>query len=101
MRTLMVFSVVAVAVLLAAGCSNIKLTEDGQNVQVFEQLQILEQCQMLGKVTTNARNVNRTQEDKDRAILARNEAAKMGGNVIVAQGEVVDNAQEFNVYRCP
>lgn len=100
MRTLMTFSLLAVTLLLAAACSNIKLSDDGKNVQVFEQLDILEQCQALGSVTTNAKNVNRTQEDKDRAILARNEAAKMGGNVVVAQGEVVDNAQEFKVYRC-
>lgn len=101
MRTLTAFSVLALSLILAAACSNIKLTSDGSNVIEMGQLDVLEKCELLGKVTTNAKNVNRSQEDKDRSILARNEAAKMGGNVVVPQGEVVDNAQEFNVYRCP
>jgi hypothetical protein len=101
MRTLKAFFVLAASLLLVAACSNIKLTDDGQNVIVMKQLDVLDKCDLKGKVTTNAKNVNRTQEDKDRETLARNEAAKMGGNVVVAQGEVVENAQEYNVYLCP
>lgn len=99
MRVVMALFVLAVSLGLAS-CANIKLTDDGSNVLEMKQLEVLENCELLGKVTTNAKNVNRSQEDKDRSILARNEAAKMSGNVVVAQGEVVDNAREFNVYRC-
>ena len=33
--------------------------------------------------------------------LARNSAARMGGNVVVAEGGVRDGKQTFGVYRCP
>jgi hypothetical protein len=101
MRTLTAIALSALSLLLVAGCSNITLTDDGSNVIVMKKLDVLSECNALGSVTTNSKNVNRTQEDKDREILARNESAKMGGNVVVAQGEPVDNAQEFAVYRCP
>jgi hypothetical protein len=92
---------IALSGALLAACSNVKLTQDGQNVLVMKPLQIVEQCENLGTITVNATNVNKTQEDKDREILARNEAARIGGNVVVAAGEVVDKSQEWTAYRCP
>jgi hypothetical protein len=100
MRKIPAFGVLAVAALALAACANIKLTEDGKNVIVMKPLEVVEKCENLGTITVNATNVNRTQEDKDRETLARNEAAKLGGNVVVAVGEPVDKAQEWTAYRC-
>jgi hypothetical protein len=33
--------------------------------------------------------------------LAKNEAAKMGGNAVVADTEIVDGRQTYVIYKCP
>jgi hypothetical protein len=101
-RTAMGLGIMLAAVSLGvAGCAGIKLTDDGQNVLVMKPLEVLDNCENLGNIRVNAKNINREREDKDRATLARNMAATMGGNVVVAASEVVDNSQEWTAYRCP
>jgi hypothetical protein len=100
MTRILAFGVLAVAALALAACANIRLSENGKNVIVMKPLEIVEKCENLGTITVNATNVNKSQEAKDREILARNEAAKLGGNVVVAAGEAVDKAQEWTAYRC-
>ena len=101
MRLVRAWVVLAIAVAALAACSNIKLSDDGKNVIEMKQLDVLSNCENLGNIKVNARNVNRSQEDKDRSVLARNMAATMGANVVVPASEVVDNAQEWSAYRCP
>ena len=94
------FVMSGLALLALTACANIRLTENGKNVIVMKPLEVVEKCENLGTITVNATNVNKSQEDKDRETLARNEAAKIGGNVVVAAGEVKDKAQEWTAYRC-
>ena len=101
MRSVFAWLVLAGAIAVVAACSNIKLTDDGRNVIVMKKLEVLEKCENLGNIKVNATNVNRSQEDKDREILARNMAATLGGNVVVAAGEVENKSQEWTAYRCP
>lgn len=101
MARILSLGMLCLSVLALAACSNIKLTQDGQNVIVMKPLEVVEKCENLGTITVNATNVNKAQEDKDREILARNEAAKAGGNVVVAAGEAKeDKSQEWTAYRC-
>ena len=93
------------ALLLAAaamaGCSNVELGPAGEQVEVIAtRMEMLDQCENPGKVTTTAKNINAQRETRDREIIARNEAAKMGGNVIVPIGDVENNAQRWDVFKC-
>lgn len=101
MRSVRAWMVLGFSLAIVPACSNITLTQDGQNVLEMKKLDVLENCENLGNIKVNAKNINRSQEDKDRAILARNMAATMGANIVVAAGEVADNAQEWTAYRCP
>jgi hypothetical protein len=101
MRSIVAWMILGIAIAALTACSNIRLTEDGKNVIEMKKLDVLEKCENLGNIKVNATNVNRTQEDKDRAILARNMAATMGANVVVPAGEVVGKSQEWTAYRCP
>ena len=50
----------------------------------------------VGFIARSQRNI-----DEELLTLARNEAAKIGGDALVALGEPEDGHQEFEVYRCP
>ncbi|MEJ2418466.1 MAG: DUF4156 domain-containing protein [Exilibacterium sp.] len=101
---------ITVAGVLAAGvfggCTWVKLDPEAENVRTLYASEAAS-CQRLGITASKSMSkvgfVNRSQEKLKTELntLARNEAAKMGGNAIVAKSDVEEGSQRFIVYRCP
>ena len=93
------------AALLSAACTWVKPTEAGEGVVVGESFNITH-CQKLGKTTTSVKHKVGSMDRKadkvrqELVTLARNEAAVMGGDTIVAQGPMADGSMTFDVYAC-
>ncbi|ATX81262.1 protein of unknown function (DUF4156) [Mariprofundus ferrinatatus] len=91
--------------LLAGGCTWVKPTDAGMLVSVstFEQVAA---CGKLGKVTVNVLDsigfIPRSERKmaEELQTMAKNSAAEMNGDTIVAVSKVTDGEQAFNVYRC-
>lgn len=96
---------VALAVALQ-GCTWVKPTEAGESVAVVNAANVTH-CRKLGTTTTSVKHKVGSFDRKSSKVegelttLARDEAAKMGGDSIVAQGPVrEDGSMVFDVYRC-
>ena len=96
----------AVAMLLVGGCAPwVKATDVGSTVTVatFEHVKT---CKNLGKVTVAVLDkvafIPRSEEQVSGELenMAKNSAAEMSGDTIVAVSKVTDGEQAFNVYRC-
>jgi hypothetical protein len=99
----------AFALCLAAilsACTWVRLTEQGKGVRIVQASEV-ETCRKVGHATAQTTDrfaiFARTDRkiDEEIAFLARNEAARMGGNAIVPSGARSDGRQAFEVYRCP
>jgi hypothetical protein len=92
-------------VLPAVGCTWVPLTVEGQNVRVLDATDVAG-CQKIG--TTTAKTADRVvvfartdrKVHEELASLARNQAAEMGGDALVATGSPAEGRQSFDVYRC-
>lgn len=102
------FSVVlSVAVCAAAlhACTWVKTTPEGQGVRVASPAEVAS-CERKGKVTVSVKSRVSSVERKptkvatELATLARNEGALLGGDTVVAEGDVSEGRQVFGVYRC-
>jgi len=91
---------------LVAGCTWVKPTSGGADVQLADASQVAD-CQRLGKVNVSVKDrigrINRkvSKVESELGTLARNEGAVMGGNTVAAESEIADGRQEFAVYDCP
>jgi hypothetical protein len=91
--------------MLALGCTWVKLSEGGTAVRVARPGEVAG-CESKGR--THAQTTDRVVifARRDQPIkqelesLARNEAALMGGDTIVAATEIERGRQTFDVYRC-
>lgn len=98
-----ILAVTAVASLVA--CSWVKTSEEAKSVALVKP-SAAQQCEKLGsttsKVTDNIGPIPRGEgKVQDELIdLAKNEAALIGGDSIVADGAAVDGVQRFSIYRC-
>jgi len=97
---------VACTALLAGACTWVKLTNPGEGVHVGTVNEVAA-CQKLGathaKTSAKAGIFTRSTKKVDTELdtLARNEAADMGGDVIVAQGPTSsEGRRSYDVYRC-
>ena len=95
--------IVSTAILLSA-CSALQLTEGGEKVRVLEPTEI-SSCKNLGRTNTSvtARVVVERPADtiaKELEIVARNSAARMGGDTIVPLTVIEEGQQTFVVYKC-
>lgn len=93
------------AVLLLDGCTWVKLTPEGEQVRVVN-MEAVADCKRVGKTTVSTlakvAGLNRYQESMQDELdkLARNSAAELDGDAVVAISEIVDGKQVFAVYRC-
>jgi hypothetical protein len=89
-----------------SACTWVPLTDDGSRVQ----LRTLEQartCEQKSRITVSvkdriagiARNDDKVRSELE--TLARNEAARAGGNAVAAESEPTDGRQAFLIYHCP
>lgn len=94
----------ALIVLAAGGCTWIELTDAGAAVRQGTPSAV-QDCQMVGTVTSSTQNRvllkrGRAKVAEELIVLARNEAATLGGDVIVPAGPVREGRQDFDVFRC-
>lgn len=98
------FFIGMVAVILTA-CVFVQPTVEGKKVRELTDPEV-ERCQQLGKFTSSVTDrvgvVKRDAEAvrEDVALNAKNNAASMGGDTIVAASALVDGRQTFFVYKC-
>ena len=87
-------------------CTWVKSTPEGRQVKVLT-ADAVGNCERLGTTTSKALSkvgfVNRNQGklSVELELLARNEAAVMGGNAVVVDSEIEEGRQRFAVYKCP
>jgi hypothetical protein len=95
--------ILSTAILLSA-CSSLQLTEGGEKVRVLEPSEI-SSCKNLGRTNTSVTDrivVERPADTiaEELQIVARNSAARMGGDTIVPLTIIEAGQQTFVVYKC-
>ena len=89
-----------------AGCQWVKATDESSNVSLKDDVKGVIDCQLLGTASSYVKTKigifsrGKAKVAEELALLAKNEAAKMGGDTIVAASDVEDSRQSFDVYRC-
>jgi len=105
MLTVRSFLLVAILTVACSSCSWVKLTDAGKTVHVANIGEVTS-CEQLGEATAHVLDKvgfvrrSRAKQARELATLARNEAAGMGGNTIVAVSDIEDGGRKFRVYRC-
>jgi len=102
-----IFKIIAVSVVLTAlhACTWVKPTPEGAEVVVSDSTGV-NNCVSKGKVNASLKSRVGAFERKPGKVageletLARNEAASMGGDTIVAESEIDEGRQTFGVYKC-
>lgn len=109
MNVLRLGSVVLISLTLfsTTGCTWVPLTPAGESVRLAESATSLEGCERVGAVTAQTRarvGIFARGEKKileELVALARNDAAEMGANRVIAEGPPsVEGRQRFTAYRC-
>jgi hypothetical protein len=97
--------IASLLVLAAAGCTWVKPTPEGEKVRVLDPDEVVA-CRQLGKTTVTGKasvaGIERGHKkvSDEFSALARNSAAKMGGDTVVPLTEVEGDTQVFAVYKC-
>ena len=87
------------------GCTWVHLKPQAEKVRILA-AQEVGQCREVGRVITTTKDkigfIPRYKDSVQEEVnfLARNNAADMGGDTLVASGPLVDGEQAFKVYRC-
>lgn len=105
MHTSIKFITVLFLLLALGACTWVKPTDAGAKVVVSDGSGVTN-CERKGEVESDLKSRvggferNATKVAGELETLARNEAAKMGGDTVVAESTVRDGKQTFGVYRC-
>ena len=90
---------------LLAGCTWVELSEEAEAVKLAAEAPA--NCERIGGTTSMTKSDiasidrNRDKVATELATLARNAAARMGGDTVVAETEVSEaGEQAFGIYRC-
>lgn len=99
------FLALILSIALLPACTWVKLTEEGESVTVVAS--VPDSCKRLGSTTSSTKadlaSIDRSSKKvaTELTTLARNSAAKMGGDTISAESEVSDSGEQtFGIYRC-
>lgn len=107
-RTVRTAATFALLIALGAGlvgCTWVRLTDAGAGVRVVDAVAGAA-CERIGRVTANSREdvagVDRSLEKvrEELQTLARNEAAGLGADAVVATSPIEDGQQNFDALRC-
>ena len=95
---------IASAAIMLSACSTLKLTEGGEKVRVLDPAEV-SSCKNLGRTNTSVTDrviIERPADSvaEELQIVARNSAARMGGDTIVPLTVIEDGQQTFVVYKC-
>ncbi len=88
-----------------SACTFNKVTEDAQHVLLVNPKHV-EHCENLGKTIVQMKssfigiNLPSATVERELRNIAKNDAAHMGGDTIVALTEVEAGSQRFQIYRC-
>ena len=99
------YYVLSVAIASLPACTWVEPTKESSGVTLVKLFNV-NSCKKLGSTTaTVTQNFGPVTRDDDVVMeelitLAKNRAAKMGGDSIVAQEPVVDGSMSFDIYRC-
>ena len=92
-------------VVFSGGCTWVKLSEDANKVSLVSSKYVVS-CAKIGTTTSKVLDkvafVKRSERKQQEELitLAKNEAFNMGGNTIVADGDIEDGRQKFSIYQC-
>lgn len=98
-------SLVGLAAIVSA-CSFVSLNPQAQNVTVLPKATPVANCKLLGSTDVSIWSKASTFQSQQSAesqldTLARNQAATMGGNTVIANDEIKDGQRTYSVYNCP
>jgi len=88
-----------------SGCTWVEPTKEGKEVLLVKSFNV-ETCKHLGSTKASVKHeigpVTRSEEKvrEELITLAKNHAADMGGDSIVAKGAVTEGAMSFDIYQC-
>ena len=88
-----------------AGCVFVQPTVEGKKVRLLTATEV-EHCRQLGSMTSQVADhvgaIPRGREEVEDDVLqnAKNAAAEMGGDTLVATSEMKEGKQTFSVYSC-
>ena len=105
MKSVFIVATMLVLANFSVACNWVKTTPEGTKVSVAQAADV-GGCVHKGAVTTSLKSRIAGFERKpakvatELATLARNEAARMGGDTVVAESAVKDGRQEFGIYLC-
>lgn len=94
-----------VALLLFSACTWVEPTKEGSEVALVKASE-LASCEKVGTTTASVKHkvgiYTRSEEKvtEELTTLARNKAAEMGGDSILARGEASEGSMSFDVYNC-
>jgi hypothetical protein len=91
---------------ITTACTLVEPAPGSEAIKVTSQEQV-SGCDLLGQANTQVLDkvwfVERSEEPiaENLDTLAKNEAVRMGGNALVAAGEIKEGRRSYNVYKCP
>lgn len=99
-------SIVFSLVILSTSCTWVKVSESGEDIRVAN-LSEVAACERVGKVTSVSKakvaGIKRSEKKLSTELetIARNQALGLGGNTVVALGQITGDEQTFQVFNCP
>ena len=94
-----------IIMLWLSACTWVEPTKEGSEVLLVKSHNV-QSCQHLGSTRATVKHeigpVTRSEEKvtEELVTLAKNHAADMGGDSIVAAGPMTDGSMNFNIYKC-
>jgi hypothetical protein len=87
-------------------CSFVSLTPEAKNIAVTTPSNALKNCKFLGNTNVSLWSKAETFQSQKTVesqldTLARNQAATMGGNTVVASSAIDNGQRAYAVYNCP
>ena len=92
--------------LLTSACTYVKTDSAAQNIVLANESRV-QNCKRLGTASASIKasiagiDRKKSKVASELLALARNEAATMGGNTLVASSDIEEGRQRFAVYQCP
>ena len=97
--------VLSIATICLTACTWVEPTKEGSEVVLVKAFNV-EVCKKLGTANTSVKHevgfVTRSEEKVTNELitLAKNRAAEMGGDSIVAKGPASEGSMSFDIYKC-
>ncbi len=89
-------------------CTWVELNQQGSKVTVVQEKRLIAGCQKVGAITAKTKYALVPSSPRDAKkvanelnILARNEAAKLKANAIIASSNIIQGERTFTAYFCP